>query len=164
MDLHCSHACHRCLLLARSEYSSNACGSYKKVATDLQLPIPDRWFPCAVQFRHHMTTYNNIPTISNMFIRCNLSKIYGLATHIFMVNGHVVSVVSISFNICEMGQNFDLCENKLISAFVFTTQTVQFIFLNLKFKASGHLLRMFRPVCIGPGQKQCDGSVVSCVL
>ena len=82
----------------------------------------------------------NIPTISNMFIRCNLSKIYGLATHIFMVNGHVVSVVSISFNICEMDQNFDLCENKLISAFVFTTQTVQFIFfLNLKFKASGHL-------------------------
>ena len=43
---------------------------------------------------------------------------------------------------------------KLISAFVFTTRVVQFIFfLNPKFQASSHLLRLHRPDCVGPVRK-----------
>ena len=43
---------------------------------------------------------------------------------------------------------------KLISAFVFTTQIVQSLyFLNSKFQASSHLLRLYSPVCVGPGRK-----------
>ena len=43
---------------------------------------------------------------------------------------------------------------KLISAFVFATRIVQFIFyLNPKFQASGSFLSLYRPVCVGPGRK-----------
>ena len=43
---------------------------------------------------------------------------------------------------------------KLISAFVFGTRTVQFLFyLNRKFQASSSFLCLYRPVCVGPGQK-----------
>ena len=43
---------------------------------------------------------------------------------------------------------------KLISAFVFATWIVQFlIYLNPKFQASSHLLWLYSPVCVGPGQK-----------
>ena len=43
---------------------------------------------------------------------------------------------------------------QLISAFVFLTRIVQSLFfLYLKFQASGHLLQVHRPVCVGPGQK-----------
>ena len=39
---------------------------------------------------------------------------------------------------------------KLISAFVFTTQIVQFLFyLNPKFQASSSFLCLYRPVCVG---------------
>ena len=45
---------------------------------------------------------------------------------------------------------------KLISAFVFTTRIVQCLFfLNPKFLASNHLLWLYSPVCVGPGQKPC---------
>ena len=43
---------------------------------------------------------------------------------------------------------------KLISAFVFATQIVQFLFfLNPKFQASSLLLTLYRPVCVRPGRK-----------
>ena len=43
---------------------------------------------------------------------------------------------------------------KLISAFVFATQIVQFLFfLNPKFQASRHHLWQYSPVCVGPGRK-----------
>ena len=43
---------------------------------------------------------------------------------------------------------------KLISAFVFATRIVHFLFfLYPKFQASNHLLRLFSPVCVGPGRK-----------
>ena len=43
---------------------------------------------------------------------------------------------------------------KLISAFVFATQTVQSLFLlNPKFQASSLLLLLYRPVCVRPGMK-----------
>ena len=43
---------------------------------------------------------------------------------------------------------------KLISAFVFATRIVQSLFfLNTKFQASSHLLRLHSPVCVGPGRK-----------
>ena len=51
---------------------------------------------------------------------------------------------------------------KLISAFVFTTRIIQFLFfLNPKFQASSHPLLLHRPVCVGPGQKPCTGFLVS---
>ena len=43
---------------------------------------------------------------------------------------------------------------KLISAFVFATLIVRSLyFLNPKFQASSHLLRLYSPVYVGPGQK-----------
>ena len=43
---------------------------------------------------------------------------------------------------------------KLISAFVFAIRIVQSLsYLNPKFQASIHLLWLYSPVCIGPGQK-----------
>ena len=53
-----------------------------------------------------------------------------------------------------------ICENKgayqnakLISAFVFTTRIVAFLyFLNPKFLAFSLLLHLYRPVCVRPGQ------------
>ena len=58
---------------------------------------------------------------------------------------------------------FCLCENKaqisfavfamLIRAFAFAPRMVQCLFfLNLKFQAYNHLLWLYRPVCIRPGQ------------
>ena len=42
----------------------------------------------------------------------------------------------------------------LISAFVFATRIVQFLFyLNPKFQASSSFLSLYRPVCVGPGRK-----------
>ena len=39
---------------------------------------------------------------------------------------------------------------------VFATRIVQFpFFLNKKFPASSHLLCLYRPVCVGPGQNYC---------
>ena len=59
---------------------------------------------------------------------------------------------------------FCKCENKtqisfavtakLISAFVFATRTVQFLYyLNPKFQASSHFLWLYSLVCVGPGRK-----------
>ena len=43
---------------------------------------------------------------------------------------------------------------KLISAFVFATRIVQFLFyLNLKFQVSSSFLCLYRPVCVGPVRK-----------
>ena len=43
---------------------------------------------------------------------------------------------------------------KLISAFVFATRIVQFLFfLNPKFHVSSHLMYLHRPVCVRPGRK-----------
>ena len=43
---------------------------------------------------------------------------------------------------------------KLISAFVFATFIVQFLFfLNWKFQASSHLLCLYSSVCVRPGRK-----------
>ena len=43
---------------------------------------------------------------------------------------------------------------KLISAFVFATQIVQFLFyLNPKFQASSSFLCLYRLVCVGPVRK-----------
>ena len=43
---------------------------------------------------------------------------------------------------------------KLISAFVFATRIVQYLsFLNTKFKAASHFLRLHSLICVGPGRK-----------
>ena len=43
---------------------------------------------------------------------------------------------------------------QLISAFIFATRIVQFIFfLNLKFQAFSHLQWLYMPVCVKPGRK-----------
>ena len=56
--------------------------------------------------------------------------------------------------------DFCICKNKaavtaqLISAFVFATRVVQFLFfLNPKFQACSHLLWLHRLVCVRPGWK-----------
>ena len=55
-----------------------------------------------------------------------------------------------------IGENKDADQlrGKLISAFVFATRIVQFLFyLNPKFQASGSFLCLYRPVCVGPVRK-----------
>ena len=48
----------------------------------------------------------------------------------------------------------DLVTAKLISAFVFATRIVQFLFyLNPKFQASSSFLCLYRSVCVGPVRK-----------
>ena len=46
---------------------------------------------------------------------------------------------------------------ELISAFVFDTRIVQYLFyLNPKLQASSYLLRLYSPVCVEPGRKPED--------
>ena len=53
-----------------------------------------------------------------------------------------------------IGENKDAVTAKLISAFVFATRIVQFLFyLNPKFQASSLILWLHRLVCIGPVRK-----------
>ena len=56
-----------------------------------------------------------------------------------------------------IGENKDadqLRGYKLVSAFVFATRIVQFLFyLNPKFQAPSSFLWLYRPVCVGPGRK-----------
>ena len=43
---------------------------------------------------------------------------------------------------------------QLIRIFVFATWIVQFLcFINLKFQVFSHLLKLHKPVCVGPGRK-----------
>ena len=60
-----------------------------------------------------------------------------------------------AFCICENKDVHQLCGTaKLISAFVFATWIVQYLYLlNRKFKASSHLLCLYSPVFVGPGWK-----------
>ena len=57
----------------------------------------------------------------------------------------------------------------LISTFVYATWILQFIcYSNPRFQASSLLLRLYRPVCVGPGRKptlfvfSCGGLYVAC--
>ena len=61
-----------------------------------------------------------------------------------------------AFCICE-NKDTDQLRSYCISAFVFTTQIVEFLFfLNLKFPAYNHLLWLYSPVCVGPIRKPKD--------
>ena len=52
------------------------------------------------------------------------------------------------------GKTNNLVTAKLISAFVFATRLVQFLFyLNPKFQASSYFLCLYRPVYVGPVRK-----------
>ena len=54
----------------------------------------------------------------------------------------------------RLGENKGAVTAKLISAFVFATWIVQFLFfLNPKIQASSHLLKLHRLVCVRPGWK-----------
>ena len=53
-----------------------------------------------------------------------------------------------------IGENKDAVTAKLISAFVFASRIVQFLFyLNPKFHASSSFLCLYRLVCVGPVRK-----------
>ena len=54
----------------------------------------------------------------------------------------------------QLRSNCDAVTAKLISAFIFATRIVQFLyFLNPKFPVSSHLLCLYSPVCVGPVRK-----------
>ena len=60
------------------------------------------------------------------------------------------------FSLSENKDADQLCgvTAKLISAFVFATRIVQFLFyLNPKFQAPSYLLWLYSPVYVGPGRK-----------
>ena len=62
----------------------------------------------------------------------------------FFLSAYAKSKTQISFAVTA----------KLISAFVFATRIVQFLFyLNPKFQASSSFLCLYRPVCVGPVRK-----------
>ena len=53
-----------------------------------------------------------------------------------------------------IGENKGAVTAKLISAFVFATRIVQFLyFLNSKFPVSSHLMCLYSPVCVRPVRK-----------
>ena len=58
------------------------------------------------------------------------------------------------FEQCHEKTTFCICDAQLISAFVFAIRIVQSLYyLNPKFQASNHLLRLYSRVCVGPGRK-----------
>ena len=72
------------------------------------------------------------------------------------VCNHISHVMrKLDFRVCEnKGQISREVTAQLISAFIFATKIVQFLFyLNPKFQASSLLLRRYRPVCVRPEQK-----------
>ena len=64
-----------------------------------------------------------------------------------------------AFCICEKKTQISFAVTaKLISAFVFAIRIVQCLYyLNPKFQASSHLLRLYSPVCVGPGRTPKTG-------
>ena len=62
----------------------------------------------------------------------------------------------VCYLICHRNENEPHREKtaKLISAFVFATYIVQYLyFLYTKFQASSHLVWLYSLVCVGPGRK-----------
>ena len=84
------------------------------------------------------------------------------------IEPHVNSVMrNPAFCLWE-NKDVDQLTAQLISAFVFATWIVQFLFfLNPKFQASSLLQLLYRPVCVGSGQKSrrpvfsCRGPCIS---
>ena len=89
--------------------------------------------------------------------------------HIQTPHSIIVKSLNFEMSLVMRKPDFCICENKdadqlrgnreavtakLISAFVFATKIVQSLyFLNPKFQASSHLVRLYSPVCVGPGRK-----------
>ena len=69
-----------------------------------------------------------------------------------IANRHMsLGMRKLAFCICE---NKDADQLRGIRAFVFATRIVQSLyFLYPKFQASGHLVWLYSPVCVGPGRK-----------
>ena len=82
--------------------------------------------------------------------------------------GHIINVScpykqsNNPYNLSRVVRKPDFCQGenkgadtaKLISAFVFATRIVHFLyFLYPKFPVSGHLLCLYSSVCVGPGRK-----------
>ena len=72
-----------------------------------------------------------------------------------MDNGLICVVRKSDFCICENKDADQLVVTaRLISTFVFATRIERSLyFLNMEFQASGHLLWLYSPVCVGPGRK-----------
>ena len=100
------------------------------------------------------------------------TQIVGFHTHRLSSFRSAISATDTScIPLCFFGHNLSrhvgkpticICKNKgadqltakLISAFVFATRIVQFLFyLNPKFQASSSFLCLYRPVCVGPVRK-----------
>ena len=109
-------------------------------------------------------------------LKCNIvvqnikwNKIVKLL-HAFLYKYYHLSRIVRKPDFC-LGENkgADQLRGNLISAFVFATRIVQFLFyLNPKFQASSSFLSLYRPVCVGPGRKPRRpvfsrlGSILSC--
>ena len=99
----------------------------------------------------------NTPCLQNIhnFVFTALKE--GHFSYVFIYNYYIKSIVmrKLAFCICEkkkMQISFEVT-TKLISAFVFATWLVQFLYILItKFQASNHLLWLCSPVCVGHGQ------------
>ena len=118
--------------------------------------------------------------MANIIIQLSSNTLYVLLMHNICFYGEMLkkypkkSLSSLSFSISTPDfplftiymrrfirkHVFCICENKdaqLIGAFVFATQIVQSLyFLNPKFQASSHPLRLHNSVCVGPGRNLED--------
>ena len=105
----------------------------------------------------------SVMTSLNCQEQIQVISVISLIYHAYAINFfHGCKIDTFQMRDCDMSRvvrkpAFCICKNKgadkLISAFVFATLTVQSLFyLNPKFQAISHLLRLYIPVCVGPGR------------
>ena len=93
-----------------------------------------------VQFIYHLNP-KKFPASSHLLL------LYSLVCVAYVLKPHTVSWFF--HNVAHMSR--PMVTAKLISAFVFATRIVQFLFyLNPKFQASSSFLCLYRPVCVRP--------------
>ena len=100
-------------------------------------------------------TYKNYQLLHELFythMYFNIAYINFFLSLLYM--SHVVRKPGFFAYAKTKAQTIFAVTAKLISAFVFATRILQSLyFLNPKFQASTHLLWLYSPVCVGPGQK-----------
>ena len=90
------------------------------------------------------------------WIRCHRARLLN-SHHFFAYKFKGIYYLSrvvrkLAFRICQKIKTQISCAvtTQLLSPFVFAIQIVQFLhFLNLKFQAPSHLLRLYSPICVG---------------
>ena len=126
-----------------------------KISFDVVCDNEIRWFLVDVQADMYHCFF------ANGLFRCfsNMLKHEGINSYSFVAKSSIIEPCyekNVFFFAYAKTKTQISCAvtAQLISAFVFATRIVQFLyFLNPKFQVSSHLLWMYSLVCVGPGRK-----------